>query len=96
MSVTNACLPAYSQRRPHLDLEEHDDPEWMVNAATAELQCLHAQDLSQQGRGFVAINIMDKVSLPNAMFACAVAAVQASTCIAEGCHGVILTWCCFS
>lgn len=57
-----AALPMYNCHKARLDIKEHNDPEWMLNAATAELQCLHAEDLCRDGKGFEALRVINKVS----------------------------------
>ena len=50
------------QLRSRIEVKEHDDPHWVLNAATAELHCLQAEDLYEFGKSEKALNVIGKVA----------------------------------
>lgn len=53
------------QLRACVEVKEHDDPHWTLNAATAELHCLQAEDWYEFGKSEKALNVIGKVAPSN-------------------------------
>ena len=67
LTALHALLPGVvgdgEQVRALMEVQQHDDLEWMLNAANAELHCSYAEQLQQLGRGHAAIDHVTKVSI---------------------------------
>ena len=48
-----------------MEVREHDDTQWVLNAASAELQCLQAENLYELGKSEKALDVMGKVAPSN-------------------------------
>ena len=74
-----AALPAWIghkyQLRESLQVKDRDEPEWMLNTASTELQCLNAEAIFVQGMAEEALDIMTKVCLRHTMLQGMVATV---------------------
>ena len=75
-----AALPAWIghkyQLRESLMVKDHDEPDWMLNTASAELQCLSAEANFVQGMAEKALDIITKVRLPHTLLQGMVPSIQ--------------------